>query len=498
MMLTWPDRSLTKVFTTDRLDAPADSDPRLAALYATQSASKPESQSCDTQASGNTWLLALAALLLGGGTLAGMRRMMSWNPDAIWIETSPPSPGQRERDIEEEVRQITYQRETQRARDAIQGDTQAAQQAAQKAQDISQHFDQYVEAATWAQQVELQYYLDKWGSSDFYKGDLDQLRDALVNKRKSTIEELNAEIQSLQNEQTNYMADIQIQQANLYAAAMQFQSFDPGEYDGPDLSDYIDQGGYWDQSNGLGGSDIWYQTDSWDQTSVWDQSNGWAGSDILNEADAMDASGILNEYDAMNAFNILNEPNAMSAYDILNEFSAMSGAAILNEYDPMSGAKILAEPDAMSGDNIQNEPDPNSAANIQNEPDAISRDNIQNQSEGWGSSGGKADDWSGEAGKGAKNQDERTMDLPKPPLILVNPYSNPNMDYKTPAIQPFTPFDAMQQKFENTMKPYQPYQDLYKQYQPNLQFQDFGVNWKSGAPEIKLPSGGYFEFKMKF
>jgi hypothetical protein len=120
---------------------------------------------------------------------------MSWSPDAIWIEPSPPSPGQRESNIEREVTQITYQRETQRAQEAIDSDTKQAQLAAQQAQDISQHFEQYVEAAIRPEQVELEYFLDQWGSSDFYKADLDQLRDALVNRRKSTIGQLNAEMQ---------------------------------------------------------------------------------------------------------------------------------------------------------------------------------------------------------------------------------------------------------------------------------------------------------------
>jgi hypothetical protein len=350
---------------------------RLAALYATQSADKPPSQTGNTGASGNSWLWVLAALLLGGGTLEGTRRMMSREPEAIWIEPSPPSPRQRERDIEQEVAQITYQRESQRTRDLIAFDTEREQQAAEQAQDISQHFDEYVEASVRNLQVEYQYLFQEWGSQEFTRGDLEWLRDQIAEKRRWTIEELNARLQSLQTDQADLEADIKLQQWNLYCAAKEFESLDDLKYDGPDVSDYLGEGDPYDpyivsdQGNSWDGSDSWYQTDSWDQTDFWDQSDVLSGFNILNESDALGGLDILNEPDALSGFNILNEYDAMDAFSILYEPDAMSGFNILYEPDAMSGFNILNEPDAMSGFNILAEPDAMSGDNIRNEPDAL-------------------------------------------------------------------------------------------------------------------------------
>jgi hypothetical protein len=310
--------------------------------------------------------------------------MMSREPEAIWIEPTPPNPRQRERDIEQEVAQITYQRETQRALEAIDYDTQQAKQAAEQAQDISQHFDEYVEASVRDLQVEYQYLFQEWGSQEFTRGDLEWLRDQIAEKRKWTIEELNARLQSLHTDQADLAADIKLQQWNLYCAAKEFESLDDRKYDGPDVSDYLGEGDSYDpyivsdQANSWDGADSWFQTDSWDQSN-WDQSDVLSGFNILNESDALSGFNILNEYDAMDAFsilyepdamsgfNILYEPDAMDAFSILYEPDALSGFDILNEYDAMSGAKILAEPDTMSGANILNEVDAMGGAAIQSE-----------------------------------------------------------------------------------------------------------------------------------
>jgi hypothetical protein len=119
------------------VDAPTDPGTRMASLQVTEFGNKSSSLSGGNATSANSWLWLLAALLLGGGTLEGMRRMMSWQPDAIWIEPTPPSPDQRERELKLEATREAYQLESEKAQTIIQYDTQAVQQGAQRAKEES-------------------------------------------------------------------------------------------------------------------------------------------------------------------------------------------------------------------------------------------------------------------------------------------------------------------------------------------------------------------------